>query len=55
MSYANIVICVEPDWTLRDLATYIKGLGEADQGQIEIEPIEYHVYSRYTPNLALFD
>jgi hypothetical protein len=36
------------------MATYIKGLGEAGQGQIEIEPIEYHAYSRYTSNLALF-
>jgi hypothetical protein len=30
------------------LATYIKGPGKASQGQIEIEPIEYHAYSRYT-------
>jgi hypothetical protein len=38
----------------RDLATYIKGPGEADQGEIEIEPIEYYAYSQYTSNLALF-
>jgi hypothetical protein len=29
----------------RDLATYINGPGEAGQGQIEIELIEYYAYS----------
>jgi hypothetical protein len=53
--YTDIVIYIKPRPDPRDLATYIKGPGEAGQGQIEIEPIEYYGYSRYTPNLALFD
>jgi hypothetical protein len=53
--YTNIVICIEPDRILETWPPIYRGPGEADQGQIEIEPIEYHAYSQHIPNLSLFD
>jgi hypothetical protein len=53
-SYFDIVICIEPDRILETWPPIYRGAGEAGQGQIEIEPIEYHAYSQHTSNLALF-
>jgi hypothetical protein len=52
--YIDNVNCIEPDRILETRPPIYRGQERPARG-IEMEPIEYHTYSRYTSNLALFD